>query len=124
MKLSYNGVLYEAELTTEHSASSYGIPVLVIDGEAYGPGDFVGKEVLIVEADQDELEALAHAGYSIPLEPWGTRLRRLRMEAGLSQAELGEKVGLSELEIDSLEQRWFEPQREIISRLRVVLPEL
>lgn len=27
-------------LTTEHSASSYGIPVLVIDGQAYGPGDY------------------------------------------------------------------------------------
>lgn len=27
-------------LTTEHSASSYGIPVLVIDGEAYGPADY------------------------------------------------------------------------------------
>lgn len=26
-------------LATEHSASSYGIPVLVIDGEAYGPAD-------------------------------------------------------------------------------------
>ena len=27
-------------LTTAHSASSYGRPVLVIDGDAYGPGDF------------------------------------------------------------------------------------
>lgn len=26
-------------LSTAHSASSYGIPVLVIDGEVYGPGD-------------------------------------------------------------------------------------
>lgn len=26
-------------LTTEHAASSYGIPVAVIDGQAYGPGD-------------------------------------------------------------------------------------
>lgn len=28
-----------ADLTTEHAASSYGRPVLVIDGQAYGPGD-------------------------------------------------------------------------------------
>ena len=28
-----------AELTTEHSASSYGRPVLVYEGEAFGPGD-------------------------------------------------------------------------------------
>ena len=26
-------------LTTDHAASSYGQPVLVLDGEAYGPGD-------------------------------------------------------------------------------------
>lgn len=26
-------------LTTAHAASSYGVPVLVIDGEAYGPAD-------------------------------------------------------------------------------------
>lgn len=29
----------QAELTTDHSASSYGVPVLVIDGAAYGAGD-------------------------------------------------------------------------------------
>lgn len=26
-------------LTTDHPAASYGLPVLVVDGEAYGPGD-------------------------------------------------------------------------------------
>ena len=26
-------------LTTAHAASSYGVPVLVIDGQAYGPAD-------------------------------------------------------------------------------------
>lgn len=26
-------------LTTAHSSSSYGVPVLVIEGEVYGPGD-------------------------------------------------------------------------------------
>ena len=29
----------EIELTTDHPSSSYGIPVLTIDGEAYGPSD-------------------------------------------------------------------------------------
>jgi hypothetical protein len=28
-------------LTTDHAASSYGLPVLVCDGEAYGPGDIL-----------------------------------------------------------------------------------
>jgi len=29
--------------TTERAESSYGIPVLVIDGRAYGPGDIEGR---------------------------------------------------------------------------------
>ncbi len=33
-------------LTTEHAASSYGQPVLVIDGQVYGPGDIVGGNTL------------------------------------------------------------------------------
>lgn len=32
---------HAAALTTEHAASSYGVPVLVVDGVAYGPGDWV-----------------------------------------------------------------------------------
>lgn len=33
-------------LTTAHSASSYGIPVLLIDGEVYGPGDMTPAGIL------------------------------------------------------------------------------
>ncbi len=28
-------------ITDEHAASSYGIPVAVVDGQAYGPNDFL-----------------------------------------------------------------------------------
>ena len=31
----------EARLTTDHAASSYGQPVLVLDGDAFGPGDLL-----------------------------------------------------------------------------------
>lgn len=42
MELGYVGSPYpEAQLTTEHAASSYGQPVLVIGGEAFGPGDIL-----------------------------------------------------------------------------------
>jgi len=34
-------IAFDLELTTEHPASSRGIPVLVIDGEAYGAGDLI-----------------------------------------------------------------------------------
>lgn len=33
------GKAEQGVLTDEHAQSSYGLPVLVIDGEAYGPGD-------------------------------------------------------------------------------------
>lgn len=39
-----------ATLTTEHSASSHGIPVLVINGIAYGPQDSI-------RGDEDEATA-------------------------------------------------------------------
>lgn len=39
-------------LTTAHSASSYGIPVLVIDGEVYGPGDMTPAGILGAELVQ------------------------------------------------------------------------
>jgi hypothetical protein len=32
------------ELTTDHAASSYGIPVLSIDGQAYGPADILPEQ--------------------------------------------------------------------------------
>ena len=31
----------EIELTNQHSSSSYGIPVAVFDGQAYGSGDHI-----------------------------------------------------------------------------------
>ena len=36
-------------LTTNHSASSYGAPVMVIDGQAYGPGDLTPGGVIAAE---------------------------------------------------------------------------
>ena len=42
-KVKIVGTEVEGHLTTEHSASSYGQPVLVIGEQAYGPGDLVPK---------------------------------------------------------------------------------
>ena len=63
LKSSLTGYQYEAALTTEHAASSYGQPVLVdlATGSAIDQFSFAFTEV--VEADTDELEALAAAGY-------------------------------------------------------------
>jgi disulfide oxidoreductase YuzD len=55
------GNRHEANLTTAHGQNSYGQPVLVIDGDAYGPGDIQGWE--IVEASDEEWDAFRQAGY-------------------------------------------------------------
>lgn len=40
-------------LTTDHPASSHGLPVLLVDGEAYGPADLPpGVRLGTVDADQ------------------------------------------------------------------------
>lgn len=42
MQIEILGRTVEAELTTDSPKSSYGLPVLRVDGEDYGPGDWVG----------------------------------------------------------------------------------
>lgn len=42
MRLNIKG--YECELTMAHSASSYGRPVVLIEGRAYGPSDLLPEE--------------------------------------------------------------------------------
>ena len=61
-----DGYETEAALTTDHSASSYGRPVLVIDtGDALGPADCKLADYRIMEASEDELAALGAAGYRL-----------------------------------------------------------
>jgi hypothetical protein len=58
-----NDYEYEAELSTSHSASSYGLPVLVdlSNGEAVDKFSFACSEV--IEATEQEKDALRKAGY-------------------------------------------------------------
>ena len=64
-----DGYETEAALTTDHSASSYGRPVLVIDtGDALGPADCLLADYRIMEATEDELVALDAAGYWMKIE--------------------------------------------------------
>lgn len=41
----------EATLTTEHPTSSHGLPVLVYEGQAYGPGDLPGVVIYVGETE-------------------------------------------------------------------------
>jgi hypothetical protein len=45
-------------LTTDHASSSHGLPVVVVDGKAYGPGDMNGGHIEgILEATPEYLAA-------------------------------------------------------------------
>jgi len=121
MKVWINGKLRRAELTTEHAASSYGRPVLVIEGEAFSPLDVVANGLCLAVASKAEREALAAAGYRLAPEPWGLRLRRVRLSARLTQAELAARCGLSQSEIARLESRLHPPSARMVTRLESAL---
>jgi len=59
-------ITYPITITDEHPAASYGVPVVLIDGEPYGPGDMPPGELQIPEAVYDEVtERLTEAGYAV-----------------------------------------------------------
>jgi len=64
MKFLLNGILHEAEVTTEHAASSYGKPVVVMDdGQALDIFSAVSGGLEVVEATDAEIEGLIKGGY-------------------------------------------------------------
>ncbi len=111
--LSASGVLAEMDeqdawradvvLTTEHAASSYGLPVLVLGGTAYGPGDvlpsgetaaeYVGRWSLLPERTADDLD-LVHA--FLVAAPWLVARGDIAQMAGVTSDAAGqwEKRGL------------------------------
>ena len=53
-------------LSTTHAASSYGLPVLVLqDGTALGPGDVALQGYRVMTATQREQDLLRIAGYRL-----------------------------------------------------------
>ena len=108
-KVWYGSNLADACLTTEVAESSYGQPVLVIDGEAFSPVD-AAFSIALAGSDAKIVAALAKAGYKLREEPWGLNLKRLRIERGMTQAELGEKLGLPQSRISELESREKPPR--------------
>jgi len=65
-----------AKLTDEHSASSYGIPVLVWNGEPYGPGDLPDCQ-LVAHWHKSQtgpiwklIEKAINAGYPLEICPY------------------------------------------------------
>lgn len=63
-------ITYPAVVTDEHSASSYGQPVVVIDGEARGPADMPPGELQLPVAIHGELAPrLRSLGYLVCESP-------------------------------------------------------
>jgi hypothetical protein len=65
----FNGTRYHARLTTDHAASSFGLPVLVLrpqdepdaPGEAFGPAE--AALLTLVDATPGEVAGLYDAGF-------------------------------------------------------------
>jgi hypothetical protein len=60
-----DGQRVEAVSTTAHSASSYGLPVLLLDGEALGGLDCAAAGLRVVGGEPEALEALHRAGFPV-----------------------------------------------------------
>lgn len=76
-----------AEATDESSASWYGLPVVVVEGEPLGPGDLArdwGPAVFVVTDDAEVAERLRRAGYKTSAPPGpGPTLARYPRYLGL-----------------------------------------
>ena len=61
-------VSIEIEITCDHPASSYGLPVRVYEGQAYGAADIAGLEIVAAaDATVAEVRAAVAQGYPIRL---------------------------------------------------------
>lgn len=61
-------VSIEVDLTCDHPASNYGLPVLVYEGQAYGATDLAGQEIVAAaDAPVGEVRAAIRAGYPVRL---------------------------------------------------------
>ena len=90
MKLKIENDVVEAEITTEHSASSYGMPVLVVDGKAVGFGEIGGWQ--LIEATNEEREMLKRGRYEFDGWP-PERIKALR--GNLSQEAFARELGVT-----------------------------
>lgn len=55
----------EVVVTDEHPASSFGLPVVLLDGEPVGPGELLGTLMLEKDAAPELVAGLESAGYRV-----------------------------------------------------------
>lgn len=71
-RASADGEPISAILTTDHPASSRGLPIVLHRGQPLGPADIDASATLVLpkEATDAELQATQAAGYRAVREPW------------------------------------------------------
>ncbi len=112
LKLQYRDIVgdgelheIEAEITTDHPASSYGQPVIVLpDGEALDPQSWVLMGYQVLSASEDEIEAL---------KKWLGNLGVMIGDPHFAAATLGAKGGRAKSEAKTcaarknIRKRWL-----------------
>jgi hypothetical protein len=57
----------DAVITTNHSASMFGLPILVVDDEPVGPAEVAQAGFEVLNPTEDECKALKAGGYQLPV---------------------------------------------------------
>jgi hypothetical protein len=71
--LSYAARNRTGELTANHPSSSYGLPVVLLDGQPHGPGDVESltpvteTEGVVTDGERSMIEAAQRAGFRVIL---------------------------------------------------------
>lgn len=60
-----DGTEHDAVITTNHTASLFGLPILLVDDEPVGPAEVTQAGYEVVDATEDEREALKAGGYEL-----------------------------------------------------------
>lgn len=60
-----DGSEHDAVITTNHSASMFGLPILLVDDEPVGPAEVTQAGYEVVDPTEDECKALRAGGYQL-----------------------------------------------------------
>lgn len=60
-----DGSEHNAVVTTNHPASMFGLPILIVDDEPVGPAEVAQAGYEVVDPTEDECEALKAGGYQL-----------------------------------------------------------
>lgn len=93
-----DGTRRRGTASTEHSASSYGNPVIIINNIPHGPNDIAMIGAKIVVSDQHVVDALTKAGYAAMIS--GDKAMTVRVPAEIIPRlkERAKGLGISQTE--------------------------